>query len=159
MRRWSPRLSPPPRSVHRSLRPEPFTPLVRRHRWATYRAGERAKGYQEKGCRLSGISEGGWSSARSMRPGVVQVEPERDPPEAGVGEHDDARPERPLTREQEVGEAQRSQYLAGHPDRGHRPVLFGEASDLQVEDAVQADHHAQAGKHLRVVRQWHPSKA
>jgi ABC-2 type transport system permease protein len=31
MRRWSPRLSPPPRSVHQSLRPEPFTPLVRRH--------------------------------------------------------------------------------------------------------------------------------
>src|SRR6266508_6499728 len=107
----------------------------------------------------SSIAVAGWSRTRSTcGPGVVQVEREREPPEQVVGEHDDACSKRPLTREQQVGEAQRPQDLAGHPDRRHRPVLFGKASDLQVEDAVEADHHAEAGEDLRVVLRRHRAK-
>ena len=51
-----------------------------------------------------------------------------------------------------TGQTDRAEDLAREPDRGDRPSPFGIASDMEVKDAIQADHHREASENRRVIR-------
>src|SRR5262245_53998540 len=91
----------------------------------------------------------------ARRQGVVQVESERTRPNQVVRKTQDRGCNRPLTAPDKIQQTDRSQNLAQKPDRRQKPPTLGNSCDLQVDDAVQADDHTQAGEDFRIVLQGH----
>src|SRR5262249_48133808 len=91
----------------------------------------------------------------ARRPGVVQVESERNPPDQVVRKTQDRARNRPLTAPDKIQQTERPQNLAQKPDRRQKPPALGNTCDLQIDYAVEADDHSQAGEDFRVVLQGH----
>jgi hypothetical protein len=54
-----------------------------------------------------------------------------------------------------VGHADGAEDFSEEADGGDAPVLFGEAGDFPVEEAVEGDHHAEALEDFGVVDVGH----
>jgi hypothetical protein len=96
------------------------------------------------------VAEGG--------PGVTQVAGEWYPPDEVVGQDEDNGVRRPGSGEDQPGQAERAEDLAGQRDGGHQPAVGRAAGHVEVEDPVQAEHHAESGEYLRCIAQWQPGQ-
>src|SRR5215207_362446 len=94
-----------------------------------------------------------------LGPRVVEVEREGEPPYKIVGEAEDEGRGRPRAAPDELGEADGAEQLAEEPDGGEEPAALGRARDLEIDDPVEADDHAEAGEYLRVVLQGQAREA
>ena len=105
-----------------------------------------------------GLPGGGWPWGAAAReagaeagPGVVQVKREWNPPDEVVRQTEDDRRGGPRAAPDESGEADGAENLPRESDGGEQPAALGRARDLEIDDAVEADHHPEAGENLRVV--------
>src|SRR6185295_3188266 len=93
------------------------------------------------------------------RPGVLQVEGERQPPDDIVGDAEEGRGGRPVAAEDQDREAERSEDLAGQADGREEEAALRDARHLEVEHAVEADHHREAGEDRRMVERRHAGES
>jgi hypothetical protein len=92
------------------------------------------------------------------RSGIVQVKAEGNPPNQVVGHTKNPRLDRPDPAPDEAREADGTQDLPRKTDRCYHPASFGYTRHLKIQDAVQTQDHAEAGKDLWMVLLWHPRK-
>ena len=85
----------------------------------------------------------------------MEVEGKRDPPDQIIGEAEHEGGGRPDSLEEKDAQPDRSQDFSDQSDGGKQPSAFRQARDLEIENAVKSDHHAEAREDLRMIRQRH----
>src|SRR4051812_21245408 len=89
-------------------------------------------------------------------PSIEEIEREGQPPNEVVGHAENASAQRPAPLDEKNHETEWTEHLAGEPNRSKEKPLLGTARHFEVENAVEADDHPQAGEDLWVIRQIEP---
>ena len=83
---------------------------------------------------LSGSEDGRFHTIG--RPGIAEIQAERNPPDEVIGQAEDDRRHRPDPAPDQPPHADRPEHLPGQTDGGDEPAALRQPRDLQVQDAL-----------------------
>lgn len=92
-----------------------------------------------------------WRARRRENSGdseIPQIAREGPPPGEVVADRDKEGTDRPAPLAHRESQAGGSEHLAHQPDGSDQTAVLGSSGDIEVEDAVEGDHHAEAGADL-----------
>jgi len=94
-----------------------------------------------------------------MRPRVVQVDRERNPPNQIVRQAEQDRGAWPCAGPNQSRQSNRTENLSEQSYRGEQPTAFGPPRDFKVDDSVETHDHSQAREDRRMIQRRHFRKA